>query len=81
MKAVQICFTLRHNITYAVSWNDCSIEINLVLLQMTFVSLYELWILFSVARWVEMGGKKPSQVKPIKMCIKARSFKAMRSSQ
>lgn len=81
MKAVQICFTLRHNISYAVSWNDCNIEINLVLLQMTFVSLYKLWILFWVERWVETGKKKPWQVKPIKMCIKARSFKAMRSSQ
>lgn len=45
------------------------------------MSLYKLWILFWVARWVETGEKKTWQVKPIKMCIKARSFKAMRSSQ
>lgn len=33
MKAVQIGFTLRHSISYVVSWNDCNMEINLVLLK------------------------------------------------
>lgn len=45
---------------------------------MTFVFLYKLRTPLWVARWMETGGKKHWEAKPIKMSIKARSFKAMR---
>lgn len=61
MKAVQICFTLRHHISYAVSWNDCNIEINLVEFQLTFVALYTFWSLFLVVRIAETGEEKPGK--------------------
>lgn len=57
MKAVHVCSTLRHNISYAVSWNDCTTKINLVFLSMTFVSMYKLRIIFWVEKWVEAGEK------------------------
>lgn len=45
---------------------------------MTFVSLYKLWTLLWVARWMETEGKNTWEAKQIKMSIKARGFKAMR---
>lgn len=82
MKPVQIYFALRHSISCVVSWNDCNVEINLVLLKW-LLCLNKLWTLSWVARWMETGGKKkqPWEAKPIKMSIKARGFKVMSGSQ
>lgn len=40
--------------------------------------MYKLWTLLWVARWMETGGEKPWEAKPIQMSIKARGFTAMR---
>lgn len=77
MRAVQTCFTLRHTISYAVSWKDCDIEMTLVLTSNDFCVTVKVLESF-------LGGKNSQEgrkVKPIGMCIKGGGFQAMSSSQ